>query len=116
MAQDLVPGDSLMPLYRRVVKQHDKDYEHLWQPYYRYWEPTHHAVDRFAYGPCSTAISFTDHNENQFDNTPGNLEPTRRSRRRRFAGGGSGEMGFCQHVTNSAAIAQMSVICQRSRW
>ena len=59
MAQDLVPGDSLMPLYRRVVKQHDKDYEHLWQPYYRYWEPTHHAVDRFAYGPCSTAISFT---------------------------------------------------------
>jgi hypothetical protein len=79
MAQDLAPGDSLMPLYHKTVMVHDKPYERLWQPFYRYWELTHHAMDRFAHGPLLNGNVVHHRNENQFDNRPENLEQMTRA-------------------------------------
>jgi hypothetical protein len=79
MAQDLASGDSLTPLNRKIVEVHDKPYEKLWQPFYRYWELTHHAMDRYAHGPLLDGNIVHHRSENQFDNTPGNLEQMTRA-------------------------------------
>lgn len=105
MAQDLAPGDSLMPLYRKVVQVHDKPYEKLWQPFYRYWELTHHTVDRYAHGPLLDGNVVHHHNEDQFNNTPGNLEQVTKGAHLAHHGDLNGE-------THLARLAEGS----RRRW
>ncbi len=49
-AKDLRPGDSLMPLYRRVYEGSDKHlhgYEQVYQPLDNTWEFTHHLADAY---------------------------------------------------------------------
>lgn len=90
-ARDLVPGDSLMPLYRR------RGYEEVWQPDGR-WEPTHHVVAAASAGRHRRLGEVVHHeNENRADNRPDNLSfmpksihdaetPTRRWAKPEFTG------------------------------
>jgi len=74
-AQDLKPGDSIMPLYRKhVLLQGKKPYEQVYQPWYRFWEWTHHMAHREYYG-VSMQNGYVIHHEddNHFNNCPTNL-------------------------------------------
>jgi Intein splicing domain/HNH endonuclease len=80
LASALVPGDSLMPLYRRYKKTSasSKEYEQVWHPEpaseERQWMFTHSVVSRFFDGPVPFG-SVTHHcNMDHRDNTPENLQ------------------------------------------
>jgi Intein splicing domain/HNH endonuclease len=78
-AGQLIPGQSLMPLYRRLRKTSAQsgEYEQVWNPASdtagRHWRFTHTAVSHYCYGPVPKG-SVTHHkNLNERDNSPGNL-------------------------------------------
>ena len=82
IAENLSVGDSLMPLYRKLVQQQTgrkeagkKFYEQVFQPYYRFWDWTHHFVCREATGQPLAEGSVVHHkDENSLNNLPSNLE------------------------------------------
>lgn len=81
IAGDIVVGDSIMPLYRKTVLQRSqKEYEKIYQPYYRFWEFTHHMVYR-GYNKEAINDGYVIHHKdrNQFNNIPENLEHMSRS-------------------------------------
>lgn len=76
-ADELVAGDSLMPLYRRLD---DKGYEEVGQPWWGgRWQKTHHMVARAKFGEWpkhgSDGFPTVVHHENfaKRDNRPDNL-------------------------------------------
>lgn len=73
----LVPGESLMPLYRRATR----GYERVYHPALDLWEQTHHMVmreanvDEFFSTRDMTNTMVIDHkDENHTDNRPENLQ------------------------------------------
>jgi hypothetical protein len=75
-------GESLMPLYRKYVTQQsiNKQYEKIYQPWYRFWEFTHHMVCReYNIKPIISGNIIHHINENNLDNDPNNLREMTRS-------------------------------------
>lgn len=80
LAGDLKIGDSLLPFYRRDGNLRDKKYEEVYQPYYKYWEFTHH----MSWRGCNDKIIKVDNeihhiNLNNYDNAPTNLQELSKS-------------------------------------
>jgi len=78
-ASDLVIGQSLMPFYWKRQDQYNKEnavYEKIFQPYYRFWEYTHHMVARENFGFYADCDGLCVHHkdENKFNNKPSNLD------------------------------------------
>ena len=86
-ADQLQTGDSLMPLYRKRVQQQQfresggkKFYEQTYQPWYRFWDWTHHLVNREISGKPVDHGSIVHHrDENSLNNSPNNLEEMTKS-------------------------------------
>jgi hypothetical protein len=78
-AAELVAGDSLMPLYRRLRKTSAQsgEYEQVWHPEPdgsgKRWRFTHSMVSHYCYGPVPKGGVTHHKNLNERDNTPGNL-------------------------------------------
>jgi hypothetical protein len=79
-ASSLQPGDSLMPLYRRLrqVSQSTVEYEQIWHPEPdgsgKHWRFTHSMVSHHAYGKLPRGWVTHHKNINALDNRPENLE------------------------------------------
>jgi len=77
-ADQLKVGDSLMPLYTKKENMHGSTtgvYEHVYQPYYGFWERTHRMVSRETNKITITPDQIAHHkNENKADNRPENIE------------------------------------------
>ena len=76
-ADELRPGAALMPLYTMLSKNRDGfgAYEKVYQPWYNFWEYTHHMVARESQNRCIQRNEHVHHkNGRKRDNCPGNLE------------------------------------------
>jgi hypothetical protein len=77
MAGELTLGDSLMPLYRKQERQRAKaePYGQVYQPWYNFWEWTHHMVAReFSGVPLMKGNVVHHKDERTLNNEPLNLE------------------------------------------
>lgn len=80
-ADELQPGDSLMPLYRRLkpLSQDTPEamYEQVWHPEPdgsgKRWRFTHSMVSHYCYGPLSKGWVTHHKNVDRLDNRPDNL-------------------------------------------
>lgn len=77
-ADELSVGDSLMPLYTKITanrNQEDAIYEKVYQPWYGYWEYTHHmSIREYTKRPKldNEVVHHVDHSK--LNNVPTNLE------------------------------------------
>lgn len=71
-AQDLKPGESIVPFMRPPRK--DRRYDYVLQPADASYEPVHRLVAADIYGPIPKGSHVHHRNENQRDNRPENLE------------------------------------------
>lgn len=82
-ADELVVGNSLMPLYTKLSKNRDgfSAYEQIYQPWNNYWEYTHHMVAREYLNRTLNSDEQVHHkNTNKRDNSPENLEQITREK------------------------------------
>jgi hypothetical protein len=73
--EDLLPGDSLLPLYRRYGKGHTKDYRLVFDPFFEEWHYEHRLFSGFLDKGLNCKDWLVHHkNFNKMDNSPPNLQ------------------------------------------